>query len=121
MRDATQLANDYIALWNERDLARRRDMLAAGWTTDATYVDPLMRGAGASEISALIDAVHARFPDFKFALDGKIDGHGDHVRFSWKLGAQNMEAPIKGTDFVVRDGDRIKAVTGFLDKVPAAA
>jgi hypothetical protein len=28
---------------------------------------------------------------------------------------------IKGTDFVVTEGDRLKSVTGFLDKVPAGA
>ncbi|HEY1394391.1 MAG TPA: nuclear transport factor 2 family protein, partial [Methylibium sp.] len=28
---------------------------------------------------------------------------------------------IKGTDFVLLDGGLLKAVTGFLDKVPAGA
>lgn len=121
MRDATQLANDYIALWNETDSARRRDMLRATWSADATYTDPLMRGTGAADISDLIGAVHARFPGFSFSLDGVADGHGEHVRFTWALGPKGGEAPIKGTDFVLREGDRIKAVTGFLDKVPTAA
>ena len=46
---------------------------------------------------------------------------GDHVRFSWGLGPEGADSPIKGTDFaVVRDG-RIRSITGFLDQVPAGA
>ena len=121
MRDATTLANDYIALWNEADQARRLAMLAVGWTDDAAYADPLMRGAGHAELDGLIAAVHARFPGLQFALVKPADGHGNHVRFSWTLGPAGTEPVIEGTDFVARDGDRIKSVIGFLDRVPAAA
>lgn len=95
-------------------------MLGSGRTSDATYVDPMLCGTGAAEIDALIGSVHARFPGFHFALEGKADGHGDNVRFSWAFGPEHADALNKGTDFIRRGGDRIDAVTGFLDKVPAA-
>jgi len=57
MRDANRLAQDYIALWNETDQKRRLALLADTWTTDASYVDPLMRGSGHREIDGLIAAV----------------------------------------------------------------
>jgi hypothetical protein len=113
-----QIANAYIAVWNETDPARRRALIGQGWTEDARYVDPLMSGAGQDEISGMIGAVHERFPGFRFNLIGQADGHGDHVRFSWGLGPDGADAPIKGTDFVVVAGGRLKTVTGFLDQVP---
>jgi len=119
MRDAAKLAQDYIALWNETDPSRRKALLAATWTTNASYVDPLMRGQGHGEIDGLIAAAQAKFPDLRFALLTPADGFGDHVRFSWGLGPLGQEPIIKGTDFVARDGDRIKSVVGFLDQVPA--
>jgi len=119
MRDAAKLAQDYIALWNETDPSRRKALLAATWTTNASYVDPLMRGQGHGEIDGLIAAAQAKFPDLRFALLTPADGFGDHVRFSWGLGPLGQEPFIKGTDFVARDGDRIKSVVGFLDQVPA--
>jgi hypothetical protein len=119
MRDKTKLAEDYIALWNETDRVRRRDLLAATWAADATYVDPLMRGAGYAEIDGLIAAAQARFPALHFALAGPADGFGNHVRFSWTLGPKDGEAFIRGTDFVERKGDKIRSVTGFLDQGPA--
>lgn len=121
MTDAAKIADAYIAVWNETDPARRRALIGQNWTEDARYVDPLMSGAGQDEISGMIGAVHERFPGFKFSQIGQADGYGDHVRFSWGLGPVGGESLIEGTDFAVVDGDRLRAVTGFLDKVPASA
>ncbi len=63
-----------------------------------------------------------RFPEFSFALLGKVDGFGDNVRFSWGLGPKGAaDAPIKGTDFAAIKNGKIDSVTGFLDQVPQAA
>lgn len=121
MRTTAQVANDYIALWNETDHARRKELLANTWTPNAAYVDPIMRGKGHDEIDALIGAVHAKFAGFVFSLITPADGHGSAVRFSWGLGPKGGEAVVKGTDFVSLEGDRIAAVTGFLDLVPTSA
>ena len=119
MTDPQNVAERYIALWNEADAGTRRELLAADWTEDATYVDPLMTGKGAAEIDGLVAGVKARFPSFAFKLIGKPDGHGDHVRFSWTLGPGDfVDAPIEGTDIVLLRGGRIQSVTGFLDRVP---
>jgi hypothetical protein len=71
MTDATTIARRYIALWNERTRSRRREMLSQDWTADATYVDPLMNGAGHDGVDALIAGVQQKFPDFKFTLIGQ--------------------------------------------------
>jgi hypothetical protein len=121
MPEPLELATRYIALWNETDAERRRALLAESWTEDATYADPLVQRAGHAEIDELIAAVQARFPGFRFALAGRVDGHGNHLRFSWTLGPDGGEPIIKGTDFARAEGGRFKAVTGFLDQVPDAA
>jgi hypothetical protein len=46
---------------------------------------------------------------------------GDQVRFSWQLGLQGSDGPIKGTDFATLENERLKCVVGFQDQVPAAA
>ncbi len=121
MTDPKTIASRYISLWNERAADRRREILKQSWTDDAKYVDPLMSGDGHDGVDALIAGVQQRFPDFKFQLIGEPNGFGDHVRFSWGLGPDGADSPIKGTDFaVLRDG-RIRSVTGFLDQVPQGA
>jgi len=122
MTDPKQIAERYIALWNEPDAAVRKELLAQDWTPTATYVDPLAAGKGVAEIDALIGGVQQRFPSFSFKLTGKPDGHGEFIRFSWSLGPGDyVDAPIEGTDFAVIKDGRIAAVTGFLDRVPAMA
>ena len=120
--DAHDIANRYVACWNERDPERRRALVAALWTEDATYLDPLMRGEGREGIGALIEGVQARFPEFRFSVKDRPDGHADRVRFSWALGPEGGGGVVEGTDFAVLAGDgRLRAVTGFLDRVPAGA
>jgi hypothetical protein len=121
MTDVNTIANSYIELWNERTPSRRREMLATHWTADAKYVDPLMSGDGHDGVDALIAGVQQRFPDFRFKLLGKANGYGDHVRFSWGLGPDGADSPIKGTDFAVLKDGRIRSITGFLDQVPQGA
>lgn len=121
MTDVNQIADRYVAVWNETDPARRGALLAEGWCDDATYVDPLASGSGHDQIGALIGAVQDRFPGFRFTRDGGADGYGDKVRFSWALGPETEPDMIKGTDFAVVVDGRLKSVTGFLDKVPATA
>jgi hypothetical protein len=118
MSDHLQLASRYIALWNEADAAQRRSLLAEHWAEDATYADPLVQRVGHTEIDALIGAVQQRFPGFRFALDGRVDGHGGHLRFSWTLGPEGGDPVVKGTDFALVENGRFKAVTGFIDLAP---
>ena len=119
MTEPKQIAERYIALWNEPDAAVRQQLLAQDWIDGASYVDPMMAGKGVAEIDALIGGVHKQFPNFSFKLIGKPDGHGDNIRFSWSLGPGDfVDAPIEGTDFVRLADGKLAAVTGFLDKVP---
>jgi len=120
MTDHKTVANRYIDLWNERTPSRRHEILVANWTSDTRYVDPLMSGDGHDGVDALVADVQQRFPDFKFRLIGEPNGFGDHVRFSWGLGPDGGDSPIKGTDFAVLSDGRIRSITGFLDQVPAA-
>lgn len=121
MTDHVTIVRRYIELWNERTTSRRRELLSENWAADASYVDPLMKGDGQDGIDALIAGVQQRFPDFKFKLIGEPNGYGDQLRFSWGLGPDGVDSPIKGTDFAVLKDGRISSITGFLDQVPAGA
>lgn len=121
MSDIAPLIDRYIAAWNEADDDLRRDLIAGTWTEAATYVDPMMSSAGHDGIDAMIRGVQTRFPSFRFSLVS-LDAYGDKVRFSWALGPAGSPSVVEGTDFAqVSEDQRLAAVTGFLDKVPAAA
>jgi len=116
MIDALNLAQRYIASWNEADAAPRRQLVDSLWTEDAHYSDPMMQADGQDGIAALIGGVHTKFPGYRFALTGQPDGHRSHLRFSWSLAPADGPVVARGTDFaaVAADG-RLSQVTGFLD------
>ena len=110
MSNFTDLVDRYIAIWNETDDERRRDLIARTWTEDSTYLDPLIRGEGRSGIDAMIRGVQAQFPGLLFRRTGDVDAHNDRVRFAWELGPEGGPALAGGFDSIER-----------LDRSPAGA
>jgi hypothetical protein len=120
MSERHELVERYIAIWNETDPAGRRTAIDALLTPDVSYVDPIVAAAGADAFDATVAAVQGQFPGFIFRLLGVPDAHHDQARFTWELGPATGEAPVAGFDVVVLAPDgRIRAVYGFLDRVPA--
>ncbi|MEV0980092.1 nuclear transport factor 2 family protein [Streptomyces sp. NPDC049915] len=111
----------YFEAWNAPDAEARAKAVAAAWTTDGSYTDPLADVRGHDAIAALIAGAREQFPGFAFRLTGAVDGHHDTARFSWELVAEgDGPAPVAGSDVVTLDGEgRIRSVLGFLDRVPA--
>ncbi len=119
--DVQSIVDRYLAIWNETEPNRRRDLIAQTWTEDALYLDPMRRGEGHDGIDAMIASVHAQFPEYRFRQIGKVDAHNDRVRFSWELGPDAGSAIAGGTDFGDIKEGRLQSVTGFLDFAPVAA
>ena len=119
MSDTTQIVESYIAMWNETDAQQRRELVAQTVTEDASYLDPVMAGAGVDGISEMIGAAQQQVPGHRFTLVDGPDAHHDRVRFSWSLAADGNAPVAIGTDFVtLADDGRMDAITGFL--TPAA-
>lgn len=115
-----RIAAQYVSIWNENDPVRRRKQIEETFTAQASYLDPLMQGAGHDGLDGMISAAQAQFAGLRFQVSGTPDGHHDVVRFSWSLGAEDSESLAAGTDIAVITPDgRIERVTGFIDKMPA--
>jgi hypothetical protein len=69
----------------------------------------------------MIRGVQAQFPGLLFRRTSEVDAHNDRVRFAWELGPEGGPALAGGVDFGVVVGDRLQAVTGFLDFAPKPA
>src|SRR5918997_3584470 len=98
MTNINTVVDTYIASWNETDAARRRELVGATFADDGSYLDPLMSGSGADEITAMIGAAQAQFPGHRFELSFGPDAHNDVVRFAWTLVGEGG-AVARGVDF----------------------
>src|SRR5919199_1200038 len=106
MSNLIDLIDRYIAMWNETDAERRRDLIARTWTEDASYVDPAMQGEGPAGIETMVRGVQERFPGHRFRRTGDVSSVRDRIRFSWELAPKDGPALVAGTDFgiVAADG-----------------
>ena len=119
MADTDTLVQTYIAMWNESDPERRRDLVAQTVTDDAEYVDPVMECAGVDGIAGMIGAAQAQFPGHHFTLIAGPEAHHDRLRFTWSLAADGAAPVAIGVDFArLADDGRMRSITGFLE--PAA-
>lgn len=111
----------YFEAWNAREPRERARAVAAAWSPQGGYTDPLADVRGHEGIVAVVAAAHAKFPGFVFRLTGSVDGHHDTARFSWELVSEtDGTAPVAGSDVITLDPEgRISSVLGFLDRVPA--
>ena len=109
--------DNYLAAWNEGVPERRRALVALAFADDATYKDPMMAGAGADEIDAMIGAARQQFPGHRFVLAAGPDEVGEHVRFVWRLEPEaGGDVVAVGHDFAtVREDGRLGDVVGFLE------
>lgn len=110
----------YFTAWNATGPDDVAEAVAAAWTEDGGYVDPLAEVRGHERIAAVINGAHQQFPGFVFRPLGEADGHHGVVRFAWELVAPDGSAPVAGSDVItLADDGRISPVSGFLDRVPA--
>ncbi|WP_327091722.1 nuclear transport factor 2 family protein [Nonomuraea sp. NBC_01738] len=115
-----ELVTRYVAAWNETGAEERAKAVAALWTEDATYTDPLAQVSGHEGIAAVIAGAQGMFPGLVFTAGEVFDAHNDIARFTWHLGAEGGEPLAIGFDVVeLAEDGRIRRVLGFLDKVPA--
>ncbi|MED7923365.1 nuclear transport factor 2 family protein [Nonomuraea sp. LP-02] len=115
------LVERYVAAWNETDAEARAKAVAALWTEDATYTDPLADVAGHDGIAAVIAGAQGMFPGLVFTPGEVYDAHHHIARFTWHLGPADGEPVAVGFDVVeLAEDGRIRRVLGFLDQVPAA-
>jgi hypothetical protein len=118
--DFEDLAARYLEAWNEDDPIRRRAAIETLWSSNGTYVDPLIAVRGHDEVAAAIGAARAQLSGLKLRLASPVDGHHNQCRFTWAAGPDGVDPIIVGFDVLVADGDGgIESVLGFLDKIPA--
>lgn len=113
---ATVAVEAYFSMWNEADPARRREAIAAAWTEDARYLDPMFSAEGADALDALAVGVHTQFPGYWFRQTSPVDVHHDRARWGWELVSAEGVPYVAGVDYALLSEDgRLREVTGFFE------
>ena len=105
----------HLTIWNQRDAARREQMMPDAYDPKLEVVDPHGIAHGYDELQKMIDNVHQRFPDRRFTLRKPIDGHHQIARALWQLGTQAEPALGTGEDVFLLENGKITKLLVFLD------
>ena len=121
MSASTTVVDRFIAIWNESDPGRRRELVDQTFTEEATFTDPLMLAAGHANLDQMFAGAQAQVPGAQVSLLGEPEHHHGWTRFAWKMVMdESDDSLIEGTVIARIGADgRFEQLIGFLDKVPA--
>jgi hypothetical protein len=103
------LAQRYVAMWNESDTDRRRTAIVELFDVDGRHADQFLDVSGHTEIEKVVAEAHQQFVvdgGFGFRSAGNADGFGNVVRFNWEMVPSGADEPVAiGFDFLILDTD----------------
>ncbi|TIX90805.1 hypothetical protein [Rhizobium sp. P44RR-XXIV] len=105
--DLDELANRYVAVWNEPDQLKRRNGIERLWVQDGLHFTPTREVKGYEALEARIEESHNKFvrdQGFVFRVLGEPLGHHGVIKFYWVMVDPKLDA-IKavGSDFLCLD------------------
>src|SRR5215217_8528813 len=125
-RSAAELAEKYLALWNESDADRRRRMIAELWTEDGRHIlqppqeiraiaaqpgiamTAILKAQGYEEIAARAASVYEHWvgsEGLSFRGRDDVERLGDVVKFHWEAVAKDGELLGVGLNVLVLAAD----------------
>src|SRR5688572_20542347 len=125
-RSAAELAEEYLALWNEPDAGRRRRTIAELWTEDGRHIlqppeeiraiaaqpgiglTAILEARGYAEIEARVTSAYEHWVGSEgLSFRGRDDAErlGDVVKFHWEAVGKDDERFAIGLDFLVLAAD----------------
>ena len=118
--EAIEIARRYLAMWNEPDSERRRQIIHDLWSPDGACLSEHLEPRGYEGLEARAAAAHERWVvqgGFRFFPLEDATGHHNVVRFRWKMALTGEAEPEStGQDFFVLDeSGRIVVAYQFVD------
>lgn len=118
MPDMPRAMQDYLAMWNERDMTTMRSLLDSAVSEDMVFADPANLHVGRDALAQNVTEFRERFPDADLSVASGVDSqHGRH-RYAWRIEVGG-ELLLEGFDVSTVNGDGlIERVDGFFGPLP---
>ncbi len=120
MSNMNAFVEKYISIWNEPDVAARRQRIRELWVEDAQHLAKTLEAVGYDGIESRVANAYEKWVKEKgciFRLRDGVDGHHDAIKLRWEmLPAGGGDVISIGFDFLVLAADgRIKTGYQFIE------
>ncbi len=114
--DATRLAVDFVAAWNEDDPERRWELVTRALAEGVEVFGPGAELRGHAEVLAAIAAFRGETPPRRAVLTSPVEAHHRFGRSAWAIVDEHDAVLQRGTDLLELGPDgRLARVVTFLD------
>jgi hypothetical protein len=136
-RDPSELADRYVAVWNELDPAQRRELIEDLWTEDGAHIlqppqeireiaarpgiglSARLEARGHTALEARVTSAHEEFVTsgaFRFRRRDNVESLADVLKFNWEMVSTDGEVVAVGLEFLILGPDgRIQRDYQFIE------
>lgn len=108
---------NYVAAWNETDVAARQQLLDACWEETGFFRDSMGVADGRIALLHYISGAQQFVPGFRLELTGTPEQCHGYYRFSWQIRMPDGNTMGRGTNFgQLTPAGRFASAIGFWDK-----
>jgi hypothetical protein len=113
------LSANLFNVFDERDASKRSTAVQDTYSDDIIWYeapDNVIQGRAA--LNARASELQAGFPGFKFSADGIMSVSQNVGMLRWHYGPEERPDMVRGTDVIIVEGGKIKALWTTIDSAP---
>ena len=107
-----------LKVFDERDASKRAATVEDTYTEDVIWYEPDRVIQGRAALNARASELQTQFPGFNFRADGIMSVSQNVGVLRWHFGPEDKPDMLRGTDVMIVEGGKVKALWTTADKAP---
>jgi hypothetical protein len=112
------LSANLFGVFDERDASKRATAVDDTYAEDIIWYEPNGVIQGRAALNARASELQTQSPGFKFRADGIMSVSQNIGVLRWYFGPEDKPDMIRGTDVIIVEGGKVKALWTTFDNAP---
>ena len=112
------LSANLFGVFDERDASKRATVVDDTYAEDIIWYEPDAVIQGRAALNARASELQTQSPGFKFRADGIMSVCQNMGVLRWYFGPEDKPDMIRGTDVIIVEGGKVKALWTSIDNAP---
>ena len=112
------LSANLFGVFDERDASKRATAVDDTYAEDIIWYEPDGVIQGRAALNARASELQTQSPGFKFRADGIMSVSQNMGVLRWYFGPEDKPDMIRGTDVIIVEGGKVKALWTSIDNAP---